>query len=164
MANVITICRILCSAALLFVPPFSPAFYGLYCFTGFTDMIDGAVARKTDTLSEFGSRLDTIADIVFVSACFVKLLPSLEIPVWLWIWTGIILAIKVVNVICGYIVQKRFASEHTILNKATGAALFVLPLTLAAIDVKYSGGAVCAIATIAAVQEGHLIRTNHQKS
>ena len=67
MANIITSCRILCSAVLLFFPAFSPVFYVLYCLAGFTDMIDGAVARKTDTVSESGSRLDTIADMVFAA-------------------------------------------------------------------------------------------------
>lgn len=31
-------------------------------------MIDGTVARKTNTANEFGSRLDTFADITFVVA------------------------------------------------------------------------------------------------
>lgn len=62
MANFITSLRIICSIALLFCLALSPAFYALYIVAGFTDMIDGAVARKTNTVSEFGSRLDTVAD------------------------------------------------------------------------------------------------------
>ena len=38
-------------------------------------MIDGAVARKTGTDSEFGAKLDTIADIVFTAVCMIKILP-----------------------------------------------------------------------------------------
>ena len=49
MANIITGSRILCSILLLFVPTFSPAFYMLYLIAGFTDMIDGTIARKTHT-------------------------------------------------------------------------------------------------------------------
>ena len=45
------------------------------------------------------------------------------------------------------------------MNKVTGIALFLLPLTVPVIDLKYSGMFVCALATFAAVQEGHLIRT-----
>ena len=86
MANIITGCRILCSIFLLFVPAFSSTFYILYLVAGFTDMIDGPIARKTNTANEFGSRLDTIADIVFVVACMIKLLPVLIIPTWLCIW------------------------------------------------------------------------------
>ena len=127
MANIITSCRIVCSAVLLFFPAFSPAFYILYCLAGFTDMIDGTVARKTGTVSEFGSKLDTAADIVFTAVCLIKILPDLEISVWLWIWIAAIAGIKVINVIAGFIVQKRFAAQHTVLNKITGAVLFVLP-------------------------------------
>lgn len=71
---------------LLFFPAFSTAFYVLYGIAGFTDMIDGTVAGKTGTVSEFGSRLDTIADFVFVTVCLIKLLPVLTISAWLWIW------------------------------------------------------------------------------
>ena len=35
--------------------------------------------------------------------------------------------------------------------------LFVLPLTFTFIDLKYSGAVVSAVATFAAIQEGHLI-------
>lgn len=153
MANIITSCRILCSMLLLFVPTFSPIFYILYLTAGFTDMIDGTIARKTNTANEFGSRLDTIADFVFVVACMIKLLPVLTIPMWLCIWIGVIAIIKVISIISGYVVQKKFVAKHTIMNKVTGAVLFILPLTLSVVDLKYSGGFVCTIATVAAVLE-----------
>ncbi|MGX8773452.1 MAG: CDP-alcohol phosphatidyltransferase family protein, partial [Bacillota bacterium] len=75
MANIITGIRIVCSIALLFVPVFSSGFYALYLIAGFSDMIDGIVARKTGTASDFGSKLDTVADIVLVAVCLIKLLP-----------------------------------------------------------------------------------------
>ena len=65
MANIITFVRLLCSIAILFCPVFSVAFYSLYITAGLTDMIDGRVARKTNTVSEFGAKLDTVADFVF---------------------------------------------------------------------------------------------------
>lgn len=159
MANIITSCRIVCSVLLLLFPAFSPAFYILYCLAGITDMIDGTVARKTGTVSEFGSRLDTIADFVFIAVCIIKVLSVLRISIWLWIWIVVIFGIKVFNVIYGFIIQKKFVSEHTIINKVTGAMLFVLPLTLSFIDLNYSGGIVCFIATIAAVHEGYMIKS-----
>ena len=50
-ANLITGTRILFSVALLFCPAFSLSFYVLYLLAGLTDMVDGAVARKTGTVS-----------------------------------------------------------------------------------------------------------------
>ena len=159
LANRITICRILCSIALLFFPAFSPAFYVLYITAGISDMVDGWVARRTHTASELGAKLDTIADIVFVIVCMVKLLPVWDITTWLYVWIGIIALIKVINIISGFIVQKQFVTVHSTMNKVTGLLLFIFPLTFSFIDLKYSAAVVCIFATFAAIQEGHFIRT-----
>ena len=102
MANTITFFRIAASIVLLFCPVFSPAFYVFYIVAGFSDMVDGFVARKTDTVSKLGARLDTIADFVLVVVCLIKLLPVLRIPAWLYVWIGIIALIKVANIISGF--------------------------------------------------------------
>ena len=159
LANLITGSRILFSIALLFFPAFSPAFSVLYLINGLTDMIDGAVARKTGAVSEFGAKLDTAADLAFVAACLIRLLPRLSVPLWVWIWIGGIMLIRAVNLLSGYILRKRFVVMHTVMNKVAGVLLFVLPLTLPVIELKYSAPFVCAAAAFAAIQEGHLIRT-----
>ena len=159
MANFITGLRIVFSVVLLFCPVFSPAFYALYIAAGVTDMIDGAVARKTGTVSGFGAKLDTTADFVLVVVCLIKLLPVLHVPAWLYIWIAIIAFIKVANIAAGYIRQKEFLSVHSIMNKVTGGLLFVFPLTLSFIDLRYSAAVVCVVATAAAIHEGYLIKT-----
>ena len=159
MANFITGLRIVFSVVLLFCPVFSPAFYAWYIAAGVTDMIDGAVARKTGTVSEFGAKLDTTADFVLVVVCLIKLLPVLHVPAWLYIWIAIIAFIKVANIAAGYIRQKEFLSVHSIMNKVTGGLLFVFPLTLSFIDLSYSAAVVCVVATAAAIHEGYLIKT-----
>ena len=53
---------------------------------GLTDMVDGTIARKTNTDSKFGARRDSVADFIFVVAALSKLLPAMDIPQWLWIW------------------------------------------------------------------------------
>lgn len=163
MANIITSLRIICSVALLFCPALSPAFYVFYLIAGFSDMVDGTVARKMNTVSEFGSKLDTVADFIFIIVCLFKLIPVMDIPVWLWIWINVIGMIKIINVASGFIVRKKFVAEHTAMNKVTGLLLFFLPLTFSIMDVKYSVAAVCAVATFAAIQEGYIIR-NRSKS
>ena len=162
MANAISIIRITASIALLFCHAFSPAFYVFYIAAGLSDMLDGFVARKTDTVSKLGARLDTIADMVLVVVCLIKLLPVLSLPAWLYIWIGIIALIKVVNIISGFAVQKKFVAVHAVMNKITGTLLFLLPLTIPAVPLKYSAIVVCAAATFAAIQEGHFIRTGRE--
>ena len=158
MANIITGIRIVISALLLFCPAFSPAFFLLYTAAGASDMIDGAVARKTGTASEFGSRLDTIADIVFAAVCLIKLLPVLDVPFWLYIWIAIIAFIKLVNIAAGYISRKELVAVHSVINKTAGCLLFLFPLTLTFVDLRYGAAVICAVATIAAVHEGYLMR------
>lgn len=162
MANLITAGRIFCSVAMLFCPVYFPAFYALYLIAGLSDMADGAVARKTNTANEFGSQLDTAADFIFVIVCLIKLLPVMDLPLWLWIWIAAIGVIKIGNMIYGFVVQKRFAAVHTMLNKVTGFLLFLLPLTLFVIEVTYSAAVLCAVASLAAIWEGHIIRTKNQ--
>ena len=116
-------------------------------------MIDGTVARKTNTASQFGSVLDTLADFTFVIACLIKILPTINIPAWLWIWIVAIAAIKVFNMVESLVVEKKVLANHTILNKVTGFILFMLPLTLPFISINLSAPVVCAVATIAAIQE-----------
>ena len=163
MANIITGSRILTSIALLFFPAFSPAFYALYLTGGITDMIDGTVARRTGNVSESGAKLDSIADIVFAVACLIKLFPVIIIPKWLYIWIGIIALIRIINIVSGFIMKKQFVMLHTIMNKITGLMLFILPLTVPFIKIKYTAVPVCTVATFAAIQEGHFIRTGREK-
>lgn len=159
MANIITLIRIICSIAILFFPALSPAFYSLYITAGISDMADGIVARKTGTVSDFGAKLDTAADFIMAVVCLIKLIPVLDVPIWIIIWIAVIALIKVINIISGYVKRKEFVASHTVMNKVTGIILFSLPFTLTFIDIKYSGIFICILATFAAIQEGHFIRT-----
>ena len=87
IANFVTSLRIVFSLIMLYFPVFSPGFYACYLLAGITDMVDGSVARRFGTESEFGEKLDTVADTIFVAV-------------------------------------------HSLANKITGIALFLLPLTL----------------------------------
>ena len=117
-------------------------------------MVDGTVARKTNSTSQFGSQLDTIADLVFVVVSLIRWLPAIHLPEWLWIWSGVIAIIKISNIILGYVSKNKFISLHTIMNKVTGLLLFLLPLTISFVELKYTAIVVCSIATFSAIQEG----------
>ena len=162
IANILTGCRIIGSILLLFFPVFSVGFYIIYLLCGFSDMIDGTIARKTHSTSELGSKMDTAADFVFVTASLIRLLPTIHIPQWLWIWGGMIAIVKVSNIIWGYVSKKQFISLHTIMNKVTGLLLFLLPLTISFVELKYIAIAVCSIATLSAIQEGFYVITDSE--
>ena len=153
IANIITGFRIVFSLPLLFIPLTSAWFYALYLLCGLSDMIDGTVARKTKCASEFGARLDMVSDFVFMIVALIRFVPRLHIPVWLWIWIGVIAMMKLGNVALGFVRTKKFISPHTILNKVTGLLLFLLPVTISFIELTYTLPFVCTVATVAAIHE-----------
>ena len=153
IANIITGSRIVLSLPLLLIPLTSAWFYALYLLCGLSDMIDGTVARRTSSASEFGARLDTVSDFVFMTVALIKFLPHLHIPVWLWIWIGIIAMIKFGNAALGFVRTKKPISPHTVLNKVTGLLLFLLPVTISFVDLTYILPIVCTVATVAAIHE-----------
>lgn len=158
--NIITLSRILMAVALPFVQSSPAVFWTLYLLCGLSDVLDGAVARLAGTESRIGEKLDTLADIVFVAMWMVLFIPAINVGRWIWIWTGVIALIKVVNVIYGLAMKKGLVAKHTPANKATGFLLFLLPMIVLweVIKVPYII-LICIMATFAAVQEGHLIRT-----
>ena len=153
IANIITGSRIVLSLPLLLIPLTSAWFYALYLLCGFSDMVDGTVARRTNSASEFGARLDTVSDFVYMIVAMIKFVPYLHIPTWLWIWIGVIAMMKLGNAVWGFVRSKKLVSTHTVLNKVTGLLLFLLPVTLSFVDLTYTLPIVCTIATVAAIHE-----------
>ena len=164
IANIITSCRIFGSILLLCFPVFSLGFYITYLLCGLSDMIDGTIARKTNSAGKFGSQLDTVADLAFVVASMIRLLPAIHIPRWMWIWGGVIAVVKISNMILGYALKKQFVALHTVMNKVTGLLLFLLPLTISFLDLKYTAIAVCSVATFSAIQEGVYVVTDRDNN
>ena len=161
IANIITGSRIVFSLSLLFIPLSSAWFYALYLLCGFTDMIDGTVARRTKNASEFGARLDTVSDFVFMVVALIKFVPYLNIPTWLWIWIGVIAMMKLGNTAWGFVRTKKLISPHTVLNKITGLLLFLMPLTISFVDPTYTLPIVCTVATVAAMHEWYYMEKKH---
>ena len=124
-------------------------------------MADGTVARKTNSASAFGARLDTVSDFVFMTVALIKFVPHLHIPVRLWIWIGIIAMIKLGNAAWGFVRAKKIISPHTLLNKVTGLLLFLLPVTISFVDLTYTLPIVCAVATVAAIHEWYYMEKKH---
>ena len=155
--NIITLLRMAGSFGLLFYDVTSGVFWIIYALCGISDMADGWLARKLNAESKTGAVLDSVADILFVVCCAARLLQVVEIPVWLWIWAGVIVFIKMVNQISALAVFKRFCFPHTSANKLTGFLLFLTVPTMFWSMIPIS--IVAAIATFAALQEGHHIRT-----
>lgn len=83
----------------------------------------------------------------------------LAVPGWLWAWLALIAAVKTGNLRWGFRHGKGLVTAHTAWNRLTGLVLFLLPLTLPWVELRYSAVPVCLLATAAALQEGRGIRT-----
>ena len=145
--------RVVLSLTLLLSEPLSPSFYIIYCLCGLSDMVDGFVARRTNSESRFGERIDSFADIVFVAVCLCKLLPVIELPVWVCVWAAVIALIKVVSVVIGFVLAHSFLSLHTMMNKITGFTLFLIPFLVGIKGINIVAASVCVLASLAAIQE-----------
>lgn len=151
--NVITILRILLSFVLLITKPFSFEFYMVYITCGFSDIIDGYLARNLKLASDTGALLDTIADMVMVTSLFIILIPVIIMPMAITIWIAIIAMVKAVGLIIAYRKYQQIVMLHTYLNKLTGLALFIFIMVYPIIDSFIAMSLVCFIATVAAVEE-----------
>ena len=158
LPNAISALRFLGAFCLLFFEVNS-VFWIFYFVCGLSDMADGYLARKLGCESKTGALLDSLADIAFLACCCWKIIPVLSFPKWLWIWGGAIVAIKVINQISALVMYKKCIFPHTIANKVTGVLLFVgVPLTVF-LESIVPMVIIVVVATFAAVQEGHFIRT-----
>lgn len=127
MANVITLIRIGLAISLLFIRKYSPLFLILYSICGFTDILDGYIARKTRTESKFGAKLDTIADLLFFIVMFIIMCDILLKDIIFIVFIIIILLIRIISIIIVLKKYNEFAILHTYTNKLTGLLLFFIP-------------------------------------
>ena len=153
IANIVTFSRILFSLCLFLLSPSSVPFAVLYLLCGVTDVLDGFIARKLHTESEKGAMLDSIADLFFALSYAVKILPVLNFPIWIWIWTAIIAAVKITGILITSKKIHKLSVEHSFENKLTGLFLYLLPLSVCVADVKYTATLVYAVATVTVIKE-----------
>ena len=154
LPNILSSLRIVGAVALLQNNVSSIPFWVFYIVCGISDIADGWLARKLKCVSKTGALLDSMADICFVACCAWKFLPILELPQWLWLWAGVIVAIKVVNQLLALVIYGSCCFPHTFANKATGFLLFIaVPMACRSI---VPIAIVAAIATFAANHEGTL--------
>ncbi len=131
IANALTVSRIVLSIILLlFFKKISVLFLIIYTIAEFTDMIDGTIARKTNSCSHRGAVLDSIADLL-LSANLVKMVFKMKvikkrIAVWLFIALGIGALSPIIN----FIRHKKVYFIHSIPCKICGGVISVVPFAI----------------------------------
>ena len=153
LANMITITRMVCAAILPFARPFSPLFWSLYAYGGISDLADGPIARALKRQSDFGAKLDSVADAMFFLAVMITVVPAIAFPTWIWICAIAILCLRVTAYLIGYQKYRAFSALHTYANKATGGVLLGAPVLYAAVGVTVTGVILCVFAAFSAFEE-----------
>lgn len=151
--NCISFIRIVLSLILFSIKPLSVAFYVIYIICGFSDMIDGFIARKTGTTSILGAKLDSIADMIMVVVLLVVLFPIINPSKKIIIWAIVIGIIRLTSMGVARIKYKTFASIHTYGNKISGLILFLFPMFLSFIHTDVLMYVICVLASISAIEE-----------
>ena len=160
MANLITGVRILCGLILLFFPAFSRWFYVFYLAGGLSDALDGWTARRLGEVSDFGARLDTVADITFFGVVLIKVFCSFSFPFWIVVWVICIAALRILNIMVGLFSSHKLVSEHSIMNRISGLLLFLIPLCIGSLPWRPVAVLIiitCVTATAASIQESYFI-------
>lgn len=154
-ADTVTTARMALSVCLVFLPLKSAGFYTIYALAGMTDALDGWLARKTGTASDFGARLDSLADLLFYGVLLIRLMPVLwqTFPAEIRLAVAAVLLVRLTAYGMAAVRYRRLVALHTGLNKLTGAAVFLLPYVLAVCTGVGYGWAVCALAFLASLEE-----------
>lgn len=151
--NFISFSRIIFSLILIFVKPLSIIFYVIYLICGFSDIMDGFIARSTGTASVLGAKIDSVADMAMVGVLLIVLYPIINPDRKIVIWIITIAIIRFAAMAIAIKKYKTFASIHTYGNKITGIVLFMVPILLHyifAIELMYI---ICAMASLSAIEE-----------
>lgn len=164
-ADTITSMRIAASLFLLCLPLRSVGFFAVYTITGLTDTLDGYLARKTGTASDFGAMLDSIADLLFYGIVLYRLAPVLwqKLPVTIWYAVAVILLVRLAAYTTAAIKYHKFAALHTWLNKLTGIGIFFLPYALVVSTGVVYSWSICVVAFATSLEELaiHLCRKDY---
>ena len=152
LANIVTSSRIIGAIVLFFLNDITTTFLIIYVLCGFTDLIDGPIARKTNSSSTLGATLDTVGDVGTYLALTKILIKNKLVPVWILIW---IISAGVLFGACSLVSKKRFNKiylPHTYLGKIFGGAVFVLPVAMQFMDGAVWMAVICTIASIHVVE------------
>jgi CDP-diacylglycerol--glycerol-3-phosphate 3-phosphatidyltransferase len=127
-----------------------------------SDVLDGYIARKTNTASRFGAIFDSIADFVFTVIVLSIFIPLIAFEGWMLYWIGAVAAVRALTLAAGFVKYRAFAYLHTYANKVTGIALICFPVLLNLFGLAATAFVLCGIASLSALEE--LIITTRTKT
>ncbi len=153
LANYISISRIILVLIIAFLEPCSFLFYLIYTVSGISDIMDGFIARKTNSTSKLGEKLDSAADFIMVAVLVPVFYTILNPGTFILLWVIVIGIIRVMSLLIVWVNYKTFGMLHTYGNKITGLILFLIPLLLIVVPQETLMYLVCSLASVSALEE-----------
>jgi len=152
--------RLVLLIPLMLLTPFELPFMIVYVIAGVSDMIDGPIARKYNVTSQFGATLDASADILLILVVLFRILPLIEFSNWIMVWIVIVIVMKALSSVIGYIRHKRFILLHTYANKFFVVVLFLFPIFYTFIETDIVLIVLLVIATLAFAEDIYVNATS----
>lgn len=130
LANILTVSRIvLALILLLFFGEISVPFLVIYFIAQLTDMVDGTIARKTNTCSTEGAILDTAADVLLVSNVVKMAFKHKILSKSMKIWLLISLCIATISPIISLVRFGKPYYIHSLSSKILGGSIMFVPVS-----------------------------------
>ena len=153
MASFFTTIRIVGAFVLLLLKPLSASFFAVYFLCCISDILDGYIARKTETTSKFGEIFDSIADFILIVIVFIIFIPLIEWDQWMVYWICIIALMRFLSLGIGFLKYRAFSLLHTYTNKVTGIALICFPILFQIFGKTITTFILCGLASLSALEE-----------
>ena len=160
--NMLSFMRLFLIIPLVFLTPFELPFMIIYVVAGITDMIDGPIARKFNVVSQFGAALDGGADFLMILVVVFRILPLIELPTWVIIWVIIVIGMKFLGVLIGYLRHKQLIFMHTYIGKFFVFTLFLFPVFYMFVDAVLLLTGLLILATVVMVEDLYINATSKE--
>lgn len=131
LPNLLSILRFPLALGMLLTQVLSTGFFVLYLLCGFTDVLDGALARRWGVCTDTGARLDSAADFLLAAVLVFKLWPALKLDAPLIVCIAVVVLLRLAAALIAKLRFGRFGFLHTYANKAAGVLLTLYPFVLA---------------------------------
>ncbi len=129
-------------------------FLVMYSLCWFTDLIDGPIARRTKTASDFGSKLDDLGD--YTTIVITVIIFTIWLKNQMLTFVPFLVAIAVIRISNIVITNRKYGKTyiiHTYLNKFTALTVYITPVIYLLFDNTVMLYAVMTVAILASIEE-----------
>ena len=151
--NIISILRMALSIVLIFLPILSVPFYIVYVLSGFSDVLDGFLARKLKCVSKLGDMLDRYADIALFIVLLFKLALAINWEQWVIISLLVIAVIRLIVLLTPLLKFKKIRLVKSYFNRASEFSVFLFPVFYLILGAGITVGIVLSVAALAGIDE-----------